>query len=304
MPSYDLRSFTRRPGIKGGAQMTAALIVRIVTSYPGMMRDPASLPPFIHQASLLEVPGCGMQSMESLNTCASLMQLLGSGTPGSRKLVWKNVRLECERFYTDWMILDEWELLSSMQALLIYILLRLQEGEHTFNNFDVLLLSAMWVIACALNLKIGNLECSSPTGLSYGTTYEEWVFEESRRRLAMTFRTIGMLVSTEPAGGCTLFDDFLLAPLPARKQLWEARSETQWMLEKHRNPSSDGVFGIKMDGTMVRLNGYSKSQSDHEPLAMHSQASSDTANSVNWQEWCSGMDGLGSLVMLAASLPV
>jgi hypothetical protein len=42
-------------------------------------------------------------------------------------------------------MLDEWELLSSMQALLIYMILRLQEGESMYNNFDVLLLSAMWV---------------------------------------------------------------------------------------------------------------------------------------------------------------
>jgi hypothetical protein len=43
------------------------------------------------------------------------------------------------------MNLDKWELLSSMQALLIYMMLRLQDGENTHNNFDVLLLSAMWV---------------------------------------------------------------------------------------------------------------------------------------------------------------
>jgi hypothetical protein len=32
-----------------------------------------------------------------------------------------------------------------MQALLIYMLLRLQEGETVQNNFDALLLSTMWV---------------------------------------------------------------------------------------------------------------------------------------------------------------
>jgi hypothetical protein len=32
-----------------------------------------------------------------------------------------------------------------MQALLIYMLLRLQEGETEQNNFDALLLSTMWV---------------------------------------------------------------------------------------------------------------------------------------------------------------
>jgi hypothetical protein len=32
-----------------------------------------------------------------------------------------------------------------MQALLIYMLLRLQQGETPYNDFDVLLLGTMWV---------------------------------------------------------------------------------------------------------------------------------------------------------------
>jgi hypothetical protein len=32
-----------------------------------------------------------------------------------------------------------------MQALLVYMLLRLQEGETMHNNFDVVLLTTMWV---------------------------------------------------------------------------------------------------------------------------------------------------------------
>lgn len=101
MPSFDLRSFRKKPGIKGGAHTTATLMTQILTSYAGMMRDHASLPPFIHPSSLADIPGCETRSTESLTTCKSLMQLLGSGTPGSRKLVWKNVRLECERLYAD-----------------------------------------------------------------------------------------------------------------------------------------------------------------------------------------------------------
>jgi hypothetical protein len=37
-----------------------------------------------------------------------------------------------------------------------------------------------------MNSKIGNFNCNSPIGMSYGTTYKDWVFEESRRRLAIS----------------------------------------------------------------------------------------------------------------------
>jgi hypothetical protein len=40
---------------------------------------------------------------------------------------------------------DKWNLLSTMQALTVYILVRLQEGETPDNNHDVLLLSTLFV---------------------------------------------------------------------------------------------------------------------------------------------------------------
>jgi hypothetical protein len=93
MPSYGLRSFAQKPASRGGGRMTATLIFRILTSYPAMLRDHKSPPPFVHPSFL----NFENRSMDSLTTCSSLMQMLGSGGEGSRSLLWKNVRLECER---------------------------------------------------------------------------------------------------------------------------------------------------------------------------------------------------------------
>jgi hypothetical protein len=41
--------------------------------------------------------------------------------------------------------LNKWELLAAMQALLIYILIRLDEGETDHNNYDSLLLATVAV---------------------------------------------------------------------------------------------------------------------------------------------------------------
>jgi hypothetical protein len=89
MPQHQLRFFTQKPSIAGPAFSTAMMMLRILTSYPTMLRDASAPPPFIHPSFLAPESG-----LEALATCASLMQLTG---PGSRRLVWKNVRLECER---------------------------------------------------------------------------------------------------------------------------------------------------------------------------------------------------------------
>jgi hypothetical protein len=92
--SNGLRSFTQLPAIQGGALTTSMLMVRILVSYPMMLRDIKSPPPFIHPHSL---SGYENISTESLTTCANLIQMVGNGGHGSRNLLWKNVRLECER---------------------------------------------------------------------------------------------------------------------------------------------------------------------------------------------------------------
>ena len=103
----------------------------------------------------------------------------------------------------------------------------------------------------------------------------------------------------EPVSNCTLNDDLLLAPLPARKQLWEASNEYSWGLEGRRDAGVSTVFGLKANGQMVKLTDYHVYPGGVMTM-MKADQSADSSS--NWQEWCSGMDGLGSLVMLAATL--
>lgn len=43
-----------------------------------------------------------------------------------------------------------------------------------------------------------------------------------------------MLVHFEPAAICSLPKDLVLAPLPARKELWEAKDESAWSQETEK----------------------------------------------------------------------
>lgn len=51
--------------------------------------------------------------------------------------------------------MKKWELLAAMQALAIYIIMRLDEGETEYNNFDFLLCKTVVV---GLHPTIGVLE--------------------------------------------------------------------------------------------------------------------------------------------------
>jgi hypothetical protein len=85
-----------------------------------------------------------------------------------------------------------------MQTLLIYVLVRLGEGETVHNNIDFLLLSTVWVcwslhklrqhiailimtqvVANAMSEQMENISLAQ---LGMGLSQKDWVFEESRRR--------------------------------------------------------------------------------------------------------------------------
>jgi hypothetical protein len=113
-----------------------------------------------------------------------------------------------------------------------------------------------------------------------------------------------MLVYFEPAAMCDLQTDLILAPLPAKKQLWEAGDEFVWKAESEREPGVQTAFGLAANGELVKLDEGQLYCSDAVLLHKSLDARTPSRSTANWEEWCSGMDGFGGLVMLAASLIV
>ncbi len=111
-----------------------------------------------------------------------------------------------------------------------------------------------------------------------------------------------MLVYFEPAAQCNLPGNLILAPLPAKKKLWEADSEISWKTESDKDFEIPTAFGLAADGGLTKLSAdetyHCGSLQGHEHLDDRSLSGSN----ADWDEWCSGMDEFGGLVMLAASL--
>ncbi|KFY91853.1 hypothetical protein V498_05290, partial [Pseudogymnoascus sp. VKM F-4517 (FW-2822)] len=258
-----------------------------------------SLPPFIHPRLISSE--AENNHMEPLTNCICLVHMISSGIRGSRKLFWKNVQMECERMCEESSKLNKWGLLAGMQALSIYILMRLDEGETEENNLDSLLLATVTV----LSKRFSHVDITRSTqqplrSADSDIMWEDWLFEESRRRLCVIYQVVNMLVYFEPADLCDLQNDLILAPLPAKKQLWEAGDKFMWKVESEKEPWAQNDFGLATNGDLVKLDkGHIHCSGDVMPYQPSDPRLRSTAN---WEEWCLGMDGLGGLVMLAASL--
>jgi hypothetical protein len=144
---------------------------------------------------------------------------------------------------------------------------------------------------------------SSSTISKYGLefSWKEWLFEESRRRLVIIYRVVNMLVHFEPAAMCELQNDLLLAPLPAKKELWEASDPYAWKLASKKDTEVDTTFALATNGELVRLE-HAHAYCADAKLKYQSLGQGTPMKTAHWEEWCAGRDGLGGLIMLAASL--
>jgi hypothetical protein len=109
-----------------------------------------------------------------------------------------------------------------------------------------------------------------------------------------------MLVYFDPAALCGLPNYLILAPLPSKKRLWEANDEFMWKKESETERGIQTTFGMAANGDLLSLSEGQMSSSD--AVLLHKGLDSPLWSTANWEEWCSGMDGFGGLIMLAASL--
>src|ERR1700760_203927 len=106
---------------------------------------------------------------------------------------------------------------------------------------------------------------------------------------------MNILLYFEPAAMCELQTDLVLAPLPAKKQLWEAVDEFAWRAQCEREPGVLSDFGLAANGELVKLEeGQSCCHALFLYMSLDNEAPSNGAS--HWEEWCSGMDAMGGLV--------
>lgn len=111
-----------------------------------------------------------------------------------------------------------------------------------------------------------------------------------------------MVVHFEPAALCGIPKEFILAPLPTRKEFWEACDADSWMQESAKHEIDEAYLGLSTKGQLLKLNVPATWMRQPERPSLPRDPSQLLSESVDWGKWCSEMDGIGGLVMLAAVL--
>lgn len=111
-----------------------------------------------------------------------------------------------------------------------------------------------------------------------------------------------MLFYFEPAAMCDLPSGLILAPLPGQKQLWEAKDALAWEVESQKLARFPVSFGVAADGNLIKLSMHDPCIENAITIRKSLHTGSPTVETASWEEWCSGMDEFGGLIMLAASL--
>ncbi|KAH8885723.1 hypothetical protein GQ53DRAFT_877150 [Thozetella sp. PMI_491] len=292
-PSFNQRSFT-----KCSQAVLVSLAMQILRSYPHMIVQKGMLPPFISpiQYSWTET-GQGPPQQASLPSpsarlralinCISLVQMFRSRTETNKIFVWRLIKLEQERILEEHNELDQWELLASLQALLIYSLLRLQDTPTSPDVFDFSLLATVSMVATRLALSVGCADCNLPQNAD--EAWSEWIFIECRRRTVLIFQIINMLVEMSTAISYYTADlgGFALVPLASSAGLFNAQDIECWRTEFELRYKRYTVYGISQAGLLTKL--------------QHNGTECRTSTE-DWAEWSADVGAIGNLVMIVGSL--
>ncbi|CAM1504925.1 Fc.00g025160.m01.CDS01 [Cosmosporella sp. VM-42] len=130
----------------------------------------------------------------------------------------------------------------------------------------------------------GELIISETEAANPSSTWEEWIFAESRRRIGCLWFAINRVFALKTSrAGCSTFNDFLSLPLTSAKTAWEARSLEEWEAET----SLCGIsYPIATFGELVSAR----------------KQPGDTVNARKLDTWEAGADKLGMMMNIAVEL--
>jgi hypothetical protein len=81
--------------------MSAFFVITIIGSYPAMMLRKETFPSFIHPACVSEREDSGDYIPEALLKLQSIAQIFANRSRGTSKFMWRMIRVEQQRIYSD-----------------------------------------------------------------------------------------------------------------------------------------------------------------------------------------------------------
>ncbi|KAI0141775.1 hypothetical protein GGR57DRAFT_508943 [Xylariaceae sp. FL1272] len=288
----------RRRGLLRGCVLTSVALGQL-TAFPKMMLEGDSLPPFIQPPCRVDdelalecrIAGRHKCLPETLAISSSLVDMFYLRTPANEDFVWKIIYAEAARLRGHFHKFDRDQQLAATQAVTIYMLLQADDLKSVEkNDVATLLTTGMEFILIMSRTYTWDMSISRVR-----PPRQEWVFQESFRRILAVFCIIDLLLEgmkTPDGYHCDSNGNaFRMNPLPCQRDIWEARSTRTWMMHYDRYLAT-----LESD---KRLDGGDLLDSQ---LSNASAAAAYKAPTLDLVRWCEGLDMLGTLVWMLIPL--
>lgn len=243
--------FERRKFSEPELELIGDLALHILRSYPYMMANQGSVPPFIHP-KYQYLSESDTARPNSLNAALKLAKMLLHGRRMNKSLIWGLIRIEQERLLNEHPSFSKWEVLEALQSLVVYILLRIVEGRHEYTNFDTQLLASINAICRHITTKYGSF--ISPDELTgQMIPWKDWVFLESRRRTATTVLIINSIIHAQITTPSQAMPEYSYSPAPSPITVWRAENEFDWTVDYAEYLHRNIMHGMLRNGDLVEL---------------------------------------------------
>jgi len=193
-------------------------VASTLKAFPNMMLSQSSIPPFIHHTSMkAEKVHDELSEPGALARCAGIMAVWTIKNRNNKHYIWKIIRKEQERFLEESTLYNDFEVVTGLQAVVIYFLLRISVGDDEDANFDIPLIQTMSKLtqkARGMTVKY----CDPASQIA--PKWENWILIESLRRTLSIIFIIGFLFDLTPDNGyCETTRYFSELLLPSAKSI-------------------------------------------------------------------------------------
>lgn len=252
--------------------MASTIGYGILRSYPSLMQDKNNLPPFIH-------PCCYGSEEDGWALPKALARVVAITSGSFRDDTLSKIRQEQHRISDELFDMGIEDLLSSLQAIIIYILIRLTDGPSV-DQEDVHLSQTLTHL-CGRIPSLPDFDAQ----VAGFTPWKRWTIIESKRRINSVVRLMCQLYNLDAGLPHPCHRTaWTSSPLPASKLLWKASTEADWEAVR----ANDSFYRNLSNQDLLYFKGCT--EVDGQP------------SKEEWVRWYAGADELGILVVINTSL--
>ncbi|KAH8429244.1 Zn(II)2Cys6 transcription factor domain-containing protein [Aspergillus melleus] len=277
---------TPLPMSSPAAQCNANYIIQMLRPFPQLMVQKATFPPFIHPSYYKRCTDSHSPVLQApLANCMSIAQMFVPRTQETKPFVWKTIRMEQRRLLSEMETFDREELLAAIQVYIIYLIMRIVDDTLRHSEHDLHMLLSFQLL-CEQFRKI----CAQPFALDEQAnpnhTWQDWIFSESRRRVACLWFIISRVICVKTGIPCDTTEVYRAIPLPSGHSLWTANCHEVWEAEYRASQMNYRRPRLAYFGELI--------EAQRNP--------GDGSNSQKLDLWHTDADQLGIMLMLATAM--